>query len=72
MILQNAAVLSYNKCRCAEKSMDDLLKLDNRILAHYCDKRDSLMKLSHKVRAGYLSGYSDPEFIENLQHISLP
>jgi len=25
-----------------------------------------------KAQAGYLSGYSDPEFIEALQHISLP
>lgn len=28
--------------------------------------------IPHKARAGYLSGYSDPEFIEGLQHISLP
>jgi general stress protein CsbA len=26
----------------------------------------------HKAQAGYLSGYADPEFIESLQHISLP
>lgn len=25
-----------------------------------------------KAQAGYLTGYSDPEFIESLQHISLP
>ena len=25
-----------------------------------------------KAQAGYLAGYSDPEFIESLQHISLP
>ncbi|WP_396159416.1 XRE family transcriptional regulator [Flavobacterium sp.] len=28
--------------------------------------------LSEKAQAGYLTGYSDPEFIEALQHISLP
>jgi phage repressor protein C with HTH and peptisase S24 domain len=27
---------------------------------------------THKAQAGYLSGYADPEFIESLQHISLP
>jgi len=34
---------------------------------------DNLIEIvPHKARAGYLSGYADPEFIENLQQISLP
>lgn len=28
--------------------------------------------IPHKASMGYLSGYSDPEYIESLQHISLP
>ena len=56
--------------------MDDLLKLeDNRILLPITvDKEgESFIEIvPHKARAGYLTGYSDPEFIENLQHISLP
>jgi transcriptional regulator with XRE-family HTH domain len=57
-------------------SLDQLLKMDdNRILLPITvDKngKDNIEIIPHKARAGYLSGYSDPEFIENLQHISLP
>jgi len=57
-------------------SIDDLLKMaDNRILLPITvDKHgnDNIEIIPHKARAGYLSGYSDPEFIESLQHISLP
>lgn len=56
--------------------MDDLLKLEgNRILLpiKINHSGDSFIEIiPHKAKAGYLSGYSDPEFIENLQHISLP
>ena len=56
--------------------LDDLLKLeDNRILLPITvDKEgDNFIEIvPHKARAGYLAGYSDPEFIESLQHISLP
>lgn len=55
---------------------DGLMQLeDNRILLPIMvDAKgdNSIEIIPHRARAGYLSGYSDPEFIENLQHISLP
>lgn len=56
--------------------MDRVLKLeDNRILLPITvdSKGENTIEIiPHKARAGYLSGYSDPEFIEGLQHIALP
>lgn len=56
--------------------MDKLLKLeDNRILLPITVDRngDNFIEIiPHKAKAGYLTGYADPEFIENLQHITLP
>lgn len=56
--------------------MDGLIRLeDNRILLPITvDNRgeNTIEIIPHKARAGYLSGYSDPEFIEGLQHIALP
>ena len=48
---------------------------DNRILLPITiDKsgRDYIEILPYKAKAGYLSGYSDPEFIEKLQQMHLP
>jgi transcriptional regulator with XRE-family HTH domain len=57
-------------------SIDDLLKLDdNRILLPITvdSKGENFIEIiPHKAKAGYTSGYADPEFIENLQQISLP
>lgn len=57
-------------------STTNLLKVgDNRILLPITvDKEDNnfIELITQKARAGYLGGYADPEFIENLQHISLP
>lgn len=57
-------------------NLDDLLKLgDNRILLPIAvDSRgENVIEIvPHKAQAGYLAGYSDPEFIESLEHISLP
>jgi transcriptional regulator with XRE-family HTH domain len=57
-------------------NIDDLLKLEsNRLLLPIAVDRhgDNVIELvPYKARAGYLSGYADPEFIESLQHISLP
>lgn len=57
-------------------NLDSLLKMeDNRILlpiAVDAKGENAIEIIPHKARAGYLSGYSDPEFIESLQHISLP
>lgn len=56
--------------------MDGIIQLDdNRILLPITvDKagENTIEIIPQKARAGYLNGYSDPEFIEGLQHISLP
>lgn len=48
---------------------------DNRILLPITVDREgenTIEIIPQKAKAGYLSGYSDPEFIEGLQQISLP
>ncbi len=56
--------------------LNSLLKMeDNRILLPITiDKsgQDYIEILPYKAKAGYLSGYSDPEFIESLQQMHLP
>lgn len=56
--------------------IDELLKLDdNRIVLPITvdhDGRNLIEIVPHKARMGYATGYSDPEFIESLQTISLP
>lgn len=56
--------------------IDGLLSTsENRILLPITvDKqgKDNIEIVQHKAKAGYLSGYSDPEFIEDLQHMHLP
>ena len=56
--------------------MEGLMKLeDNRILLPITVDRQGenvIEIIPHKARAGYLNGYSDPEFIEGLQQVSLP
>jgi len=56
--------------------LEDVLKLpDNRIvLPVVVDKlgNNSIEIVPQKASMGYLSGYSDPEYIESLQRISLP
>ncbi|AWA30749.1 XRE family transcriptional regulator [Flavobacterium magnum] len=55
---------------------EDLIKLeDNRILLPMAVDsfgENKIEIIPARAQAGYLSGYSDPEFIEGLQHISLP
>jgi transcriptional regulator with XRE-family HTH domain len=55
---------------------EDLIRLeDNRILLPITVDQAGENKIElvpAKAQAGYLAGYSDPEFIEALQHISLP
>ncbi|TRW27083.1 LexA family transcriptional regulator [Flavobacterium zepuense] len=55
---------------------EKLLKLDdNRILLPITvdSNGDNVIEvIPHKAKAGYLSSYSDPEFIESLQHLTLP
>lgn len=56
--------------------LEEILKLpDNRIvLPVVVDKlgNNSIEIVPQKASMGYLSGYSDPEYIESLQRISLP
>jgi len=56
--------------------VDDLLQLaGNRILLPIAVDKDGenvIEVIPHKAKAGYTSGYSDPEYIEKLQQISLP
>jgi transcriptional regulator with XRE-family HTH domain len=56
--------------------IEKLLTLDNnRILLPITvdrDGKDTIEIIPHKAKAGYLAGYSDPEYIENLQRISMP
>ncbi|MGK4568410.1 XRE family transcriptional regulator [Flavobacterium sp. 3HN19-14] len=55
---------------------EDLLQLEeNRILLPITVDpagENKIEMIPEKAQAGYLSGYSDPEFIESLQHVSLP
>lgn len=57
-------------------NMNDLLKLENNrlILPIQVDREGEnyIEVVTQKVKAGYLNGYSDPEYIESLQQISLP
>lgn len=57
-------------------SLKEILELpDNRILLPIkVDSNDKNMIeiIPHKASMGYLSGYADPDYIENLQTISLP
>lgn len=56
--------------------VDQLLKLENNrmILPIQVDNsgENVIEVVSQKVKAGYLTGYADPEYIEQLQQISLP
>ncbi len=52
-----------------------LLLEDNRIvlpIAVDSNGNNLIEIIPHKARAGYLTGYSDPEYIESLQQIALP
>ena len=56
--------------------VDDLLQLANNrlVLPITVDNKGEnfIEVVTQKVKAGYLNGYADPEYIENLQQISLP
>ncbi|MFY7666238.1 MULTISPECIES: XRE family transcriptional regulator [Flavobacterium] len=56
--------------------IESLIKLDDNkiVLPITVDSfgRNSIELVSHRARAGYLSGYSDPEYIESLPQISIP
>lgn len=56
--------------------IQDLIKLENNrlILPIQVDGigENIIEIVTQKVKAGYLSGYADPEYIESLQQISLP
>ena len=56
--------------------LEDMINLpDNRIIFSIKVDRTGENKIEivpHKAKMGYLAGYSDPEFIESLSHMSLP
>jgi transcriptional regulator with XRE-family HTH domain len=56
--------------------IDDLVKLeDNRVLLPVIVNNDGesfIEIVTQKANAGYMNGYSDPEYIESLPRISLP
>ena len=56
--------------------IDSMLKMENNriLLPMVIDKsgKDYIEILPYKAKAGYMSGYSDPEFIEKLQQMQLP
>ncbi|MFH6958510.1 XRE family transcriptional regulator [Flavobacterium aquidurense] len=56
--------------------IDELVKLeDNRVLLPVIvnNEGESFIEIvTQKAKAGYMNGYSDPEYIENLPRISLP
>lgn len=56
--------------------MDELLRLpDNRILLPITidgSGENKIEIIPYKASMGYLNGYADPEYIETLQHLSLP
>lgn len=57
-------------------SLDDMINLpDNRVVLPIVVDKEGENKIEivpHKASMGYLDGYSDPEYIESLQHMSLP
>lgn len=57
-------------------SIENLMQLnDNRIVLPIAVDQDGnnlIEIIPHKAQAGYLSGYADAEYIENLQQIALP
>ncbi|TDD95029.1 XRE family transcriptional regulator [Flavobacterium cellulosilyticum] len=57
-------------------NIEDLIKLENNrlLLPIQIDSsgENIIEVVTQKVKAGYLSGYADPEYIESLQQISLP
>ncbi|AWG22130.1 XRE family transcriptional regulator [Flavobacterium faecale] len=56
--------------------VNELLKLENNrlVLPIQVDQmgENCIEVVTQKVKAGYLNGYADPEYIEQLQQISLP
>lgn len=56
--------------------LNNLMNLsDNRILLPVLvdkDSKDNIELIPIKAKAGYLTGYGDPEFIQNLEQMSLP
>ncbi len=56
-------------------TMDSIMRLGNRMLLPITVDRNgenTIEIIPHKAKAGYQTGYADPEFIENLQQVSLP
>jgi transcriptional regulator with XRE-family HTH domain len=67
------ALIKYDLARVGDKPFIDIGK--HRVLFPITvdeENNDNIEVVSVKASAGYLNGYSDPEFIENLQRMKLP
>ncbi|HYG50271.1 MAG TPA: XRE family transcriptional regulator [Flavobacteriales bacterium] len=67
------ALVRYDLSKAGDKSFIDIGK--HRVLFPVMidqDNEDTIEVVSLKASAGYLNGYADPEFIENLQLMKLP
>ncbi|HLP11759.1 MAG TPA: LexA family transcriptional regulator [Flavobacteriales bacterium] len=67
------ALVRYDLCKAGDKSFIDIGR--HRVLFPIMidqDNEDTIEVVSVKASAGYLNGYADPEFIENLQLMKLP
>lgn len=67
------ALIKYDLCRSGNKSFIDIGK--HRVLFPVTinqDNEDAIEVVTAKASAGYLNGYADPEFIEQLQLMKLP
>lgn len=74
--LYHIAIDALIKCDLSKVDTNDLLKVgENRILFPIMvdkDNNDLVEVVTAKASAGYLNGYSDPEYVEDLPLMNLP
>jgi transcriptional regulator with XRE-family HTH domain len=74
--LYHIAIDALVKCDLTKVDRHDLLKVgENRILFPIMvdkDNNDLIEVVTAKASAGYLNGYSDPEYFENMPMMNLP
>jgi len=73
--LDQFITLDLSQTKFSDKQTDKLATTDKmRVLAITVDKEDNeyIELVPHKASAGYLNGYADPEFIEELPRFRLP
>jgi len=74
--LDQFITLDLSQTKFGEKALNDKMVVSNkmRVLAITVDKEDNeyIELVPQKASAGYLNGYADPEFIEELPRFRLP